>query len=321
MRKALVVGINDYSHFPLKGCINDASSIANLLETHEDGSPNFSVKTAINVQTKSELMGYIDALFSGDCETVLFYFSGHGYINNIGGYLVTPDHQKYNMGISLDELLKIANDSKAKDKIIILDCCYSGAMGTPQLSGGLCEIQSGISILTACRDEEVSVEINGHGLFTALLIEALHGGAADLRGSISPGSVYAFIDQALGPWNQRPVFKTNISKFTSLREVVPQVSIETIRKIIEYFPSSQVDFHLDPSFEDTNSREVLHEVIEPYAKPENVAIFKDLQKLQSIGLLVPVGESHMYFAAMKSKSCKLTALGTHYWQLVKDKRI
>lgn len=54
---------------------------------------------------------------------------------------------------------------------------------------------------------------------------------------------------------------------------------------------------------------------------ENVAIFKNLQKFQSVGLVMPVDVDHMYFAAMNSKSCRLTALGYHYWRLVKDKRI
>ena len=44
------------------------------------------------------------------------------------------------------------------------------------------------------------------------------------------------------------------------------------------------------------------------------------QLFESVGLIEPVGAEHMYFAAMKSKSCKLTALGLHYWRLSKDKR-
>jgi hypothetical protein len=94
-----------------------------------------------------------------------------------------------------------------------------------------------------------------------------------------------------------------------------------LRAIVKYFSKPEQEFFLNPSFEDTNSDQILHEVIEPQAQQDNVAIFKILQKLQSIGLVVPVGEDHMYFAAMKSKSCKLTPLGRHYWRLVKDNRI
>ncbi len=321
MRKALIVGINNYPTSPLRGCINDASAFSGLITTNGDGSPNFDVKLETDVPTKAALKALIVELFSGDSDTALFYFSGHGFINDIGGYIVTPDYAPHDEGVSMDEMLNIANNSKAKNKVIILDCCHSGAFGSSQVAGGKAHIAEGVSILTASRDKEPSLEINGHGVFTNLLLDAIRGGAADLRGHITPGSIYAYIDQALGPWDQRPVFKTNITRFTSLRTISPQVPIEILRKLIEYFPTPEDKFALDPSFEDTNAPMVDHKVIEPHAKTENVAVFKHLQKFQGVGLVVPVDEQFMYFAAMNSKSCKLTALGYHYWRLVKDKRI
>ncbi|MNW46676.1 Caspase domain protein [compost metagenome] len=321
MRKALIVGINNYPSSPLHGCINDASAFKSVIEVNGDGSPNFDTRLVTDVQTKSALKGLIIELFKGECDTALFYFSGHGHIDEVGGYLVTPDYSKYDVGVSMDEILSIANESKAKNRIIILDCCHSGAFGSPKGAGSATQIVEGVSILTASKDNEPSLEINGHGVFTSLLLNAMQGGASDLRGHITPGSIYTYIDQALGPWDQRPVFKTNITRFTSLRTVVPQVPIEILRSLVTYFPSAQQEFQLDPSFEVTNAREIEHEVVEPLAKEENVIKFKNLQKLQSVGLVVPNGEEHMYFAAMNSKSCKLTALGYHYWRLVKDKRI
>lgn len=321
MKKALIVGINNYPSSPLQGCINDASGLASIMEAHGDGSPNFDVRLETDVQTKSELKTMIVDLFSGNNDTVLLYFSGHGFLNELGGYLVTPDHKAYDEGISMDEILVLANQSKAKDKIIILDCCHSGSFGSPTIGRGASQLDEGVSILTASKDDESSMEINGHGVFTSLLLNALQGGAADLRGHISPGGVYAYIDQALGPWKQRPVFKTNVTRFTSLRTINPQVPLSTLRKIIEYFPEPQQEYSLDPSYEDTNTTTVEHDVIEPYAKADNVAVFKNLQKLQSVGLIVPVDSEYMYFAAMESKACKLTSLGYHYWRLVKDKRI
>ncbi|MFA1822990.1 caspase domain-containing protein [Virgibacillus oceani] len=285
-------------------------------------SPNFDVKFLSDVQTKSELKGLIVDLFEGDSDAALFYFSGHGYTDDTGNYIVTPDLSNNDYGVSMDEILTIANGSKARDKIIILDCCHSGAFGSPKTNGGLMtQIGEGLSILTASRDYQDSLEVNGQGVFTNLLLDALQGGAADLRGHITPGSVYAYIDQALGSWHQRPVFKTNISKFTSLRTIEPQVPIATIRNLIKYFPSPEQEFELDPSFEVTNALDIEHEIIKPYASEENVTTFNELQKLEGVGLVVPVNEEHMYFAAMNSKACKLTALGYHYWRLVKERRL
>ena len=52
----------------------------------------------------------------------------------------------------------------------------------------------------------------------------------------------------------------------------------------------------------------------------HMAIFKELQLFESVGLIEPVGTDHMYFAAMESRSCRLTALGLHYWKLSRDRR-
>ena len=312
MKKALVVGIDSYPSSPLHGCINDASAFANTMGKNGDGSPNFSVKLKTDVSTKADLKTLIKDLFNGDSEIALFYFSGHGVFNELGGYIVTPDYKTNDEGVSMDEILTLANKSKAKDKIIILDCCYSGAFGSPASTGGAtAQIIEGVVILTASRSSQGAAEVNGHGIFTNLLLDALQGGAADLRGHITPGSVYAYIDQALGPWDQRPVFKTNVTRFTSLRTINPPVPLEILRKITDYFPVPQQEHSLDPSYEYTNAE----------AKPEKITILKNLQKLEGVGLVVPVGEEHMYWAAQNSKSCKLTALGYHYWRLVKETRI
>ncbi len=321
MKKALVIGINNYPTHPLKGAINDAKIISELLEVNGNDTKNFEVITLYDVGSKSELLSEIAKFFDRNADMGLLYFAGHGYVNELGGFLVTPDHSRYDEGIDMNHILNLANNSKIRNKVIILDCCKSGSFATPAENGSVTHIKTGISILTSSREDEPAKEINGHGVFTNLLIEALKGGAADVRGHISPGGVYAYIDQALGAHEQRPVFKTNVTEFVELRSVIPQVSLSTLRKLTEYFHSPSDSFQLDPSFEDTNSNEVTHDVIEPFANEKNVLIFKNLQKLEGVGLIIPVGEDHMYYAAMRSKTCKLTSLGHHYWRLVREGRI
>ena len=52
-----------------------------------------------------------------------------------------------------------------------------------------------------------------------------------------------------------------------------------------------------------------------------MSVIKELQKMERVGLVLPVGEEHMYWAAINGKSCKLTALGHRYWTLVNDGKI
>ena len=137
-------------------------------------------------------------------------------------------------------------------------------------------------------------------------------------GEVTPGSVYAHIDQSLGPWDQRPVFKTNVRSFVSLRKVQPPISLLELQQIIEFFPSPGFEFRLDPSFEP--ERESQKPDI-PSPDPANTAKFAVLQKYNRVNLVIPVDAPHMWHAAIGSKACRLTVLGEHYRRLVEQGRI
>ena len=315
MRRALIVGIDDYEKSSLSGCVNDANAIAAVLATHATGAPNFDTRLVTSPPTsptRATLRDAIVKLFETECDVALFYFSGHGFVRSGDGCIVTKDAKKYDEGILMTEILGFANNSPVKNKVIVLDCCYSGNMGTPNTTGsGVAQLAEGLTVLTASLGSQVAMEQDGRGVFTDLVLAALHGGAADIRGHITPGSIYAYVDQALGAWEQRPIFKTNVTEFTSLREVQPLVPLETLRKLVLYFPTPQDQHLLDPSYEDT----------ENICDPVNVEIFKDLQKMEGVGIVVPVDEDHMYYAALNSKSCRLTALGAQYWRLAKENKL
>ena len=320
-RKAMVVGIDEYRP-PLYGCCNDAEAIADILSKNEDGSKNFSVELHKNVMTKGELLSHIKRCFEGDCETALLFFSGHGHIAIDGGYLVTPDYSQDDWGVSLQSVLSIATRSSCKNKVIILDCCHSGSMGEiTTLGENNAVIGEGMTVLSSSRRHEPSLETNGHGVFTSLLLEALRGCAADVTGYITPGSIYSYVDKALGPWGQRPVFKTNVNSFVSLRSVTPAVQHESLRQNTSLFSSEDECFKLDPSFEPTNSPDVEHKVVEPFALKENTEKLAVLQQYEGAGLVRPLGADHMYYAAMQSKACCLTELGKQYWRLISSEMI
>jgi hypothetical protein len=314
-RKALIVGIDYYEHGKnLKGCVRDAHRIANLLERHGNGTINFDVKLLVGVSESFQishetLWEQIVKLFKTDGDA-LFYFSGHGHIENEHGYLMTSECKDGDQGVSMADILELANNSKAKNKIIILDSCYSGGAVTDFQSEDAL-LSKGTTILTAAAEDQYAMEKNGEGVFTSLLVDALIGSAANLVGEITPGSIYAHIDKALGAWQQRPLFKTNVKDFVSLRKIQPPISHQDLIQITELFEDKNYEFPLDPTYEPT----------EKIALKENTEKFAILQKYRALNLVVPIGEEHMYFAAINSKSCELTLLGQHYWNLVKNKRI
>jgi hypothetical protein len=317
MRKALIVGVDYYQSVnPLNGCVRDAHEVKGVLERHADGSLNFGVKLVVATNQASsisrrQLKDLVQELFKDASEIAMFYFSGHGYVESSGGYLITSECSDGDEGFSMEDLLLHANESKAQNKIIILDCCHAGAAGSPVAAAGKAFLNEGVTILTASAADQYSLEAGGAGVFTTLLVDALNGSAANLVGDITPGSVYAHIDQSLGPWEQRPLFKTNVKRFISLREVQPPISLEDLKQIVSHFPDPAATYPLDPSYEPSS----------PSANPANVEKFATLQKYSHVNLVKPVDEEHMYYAAMHSTGCRLTVLGVHYWNLVSRNRI
>lgn len=324
MRLALIVGINYYEHSDdLFGCVKDASAVKEVLERHGGDTVNFdcmlltgsSQKDSI---TKISFKDSIQELFNTDAEIALLYFAGHGHIEATGGYLLASDSCRGNEGVSLSEIMTWANASPARNKVIVLDSCHSGIAGTLPMTGQLATLSEGLTIFAASTEHQYATEEDGRGVFTTLFVDALNGSAANLTGDISPGSVYAHIDQSLGGWEQRPVFKTNIKRFVSLRTVEPPISTTDLRRIYDFFPEPDFEFLLDPTYEpEIKGRDPGM----PEPSPENTKIFAILQRYNRLNLLVPTNVPHMWNAAMESKSCKLTALGKHYRRLVEKGRI
>lgn len=316
MRKALIVGVNYYSNISnLPGCVPDAYSVNSALKDNSDGTKNFDTKIITSVDestgiSRKCLKQEIHDLFCDDNEIALFYYSGHGYVESTGGYLLTSDCEEGDDGLPMSELLTIVNSSPARNKIVILDTCHSGAMGNADPGNDIAYINEGVTILTASRKTQYSKDEGDGGTFTKLFIDAVNGAASNLLGYVSPGSIYAHIDQSLGAWEQRPVFKTNVKNFVSLRKVQPPIALSDLKKITELFKDSY-ELSLDPSYEPES----------PNPSKENNEKFAILQKYNRVNLVIPVDADHMYHAAMHSKSCKLTVVGEFYWKLVSEDRI
>lgn len=322
MRKALIVGIDQYDNIALlRGAVNDAYSVKNVLERHADGTLNFAqpkllvgTGPAATVR-RTELREAVEDLFKDDAEISLFYFSGHGYIDGVGGFLCASDCVDGHDGLSLSDVMSFANSSPAKNKVIILDSCHSGVAGGNPVAASVAEIKEGVTILTASTADQYAMEAGGTGVFTSLLVDALNGAAANLVGEVTPGSVYAHIDQSLGNWAQRPVFKTNVKKFVSLRKADAPIALANLQKLTVLFEEPTTQLQLDPRYEPMRSG--AEDASTPAPDSAKNADFTVLQELVKVNLVRPVDAPHMWHAAMESKTCELTVLGQHYWTLVK----
>lgn len=137
-KKALLIGINYIdTPYELNGCIDDASRIKSLLETH--GFTDFKIltdKTDIKptkTNILNEFKNFITSANSGDL--LFFYFSGHGSYaldrnndenDNRDEMIVSCDLQ----GVIDDELKSIMQNNIKRDVTIIglFDSCHSGTI-------------------------------------------------------------------------------------------------------------------------------------------------------------------------------------------------
>jgi hypothetical protein len=321
-RRALLVGINEYDNADnLTGCVLDATKMKDLLARNFDGSPNYDCRLLTSDSqrvTRAYLREVWGQLFDNFTEDILFYFSGHGTPTQTGGCIVTQDATEHEPGLPMDELLLLANQSRAREVLIILDCCFAGSIGNPPNLRGpagsenQAQLREGVTILAASRPSEVSrEETGGHGIFTWLVLNALQGGAADIRGRISAAAIYAYVEQVLGPWDQRPLYKSHADRLSPIRLCEPAVSDALLRELPNYFPSAVSRCELAPSYEASD----------PSSKPEHVAIYEKFTQFRDARLLRTVGGNHLYYTVMGSGAVELTEIGQLYWLLAKEGRI
>jgi hypothetical protein len=317
MKRALLVGVDAYEHYrPLDGCCNDVRALEPLLARNADGGVNFGCFSLLSdrrLVTRDDLVENIEKLLAPAADVAFFYFAGHGGATEADVSLVTSDGTPNSPGVALSWFLTLIGKSTVPEIIVVLDCCFSGGAGTvPQLGAASALLRPGLSILTAARGDQLAAEtLTGRGQFSSYFQDALEGGAADPLGRITVAGVYAYLSELFGPWEQRPTFKANIDRLSELRHAPADLPLGRLRHLVRLFPTPSHVLALDPSYEPTEQpRHPAHEVD-----------FAVLQAGRAAKLVEPVGEAHLYWAAYRSKSCRLTALGRHYWNLVTQDRI
>jgi hypothetical protein len=329
-KKALLVGIDKYDNFSnLTGCIADVNSMKQILQKNEDHSSNYGCKSMVYGEghsvpvTKTSLKAACRELFdySGD---VLFYFSGHGALSPEGGYLATADGKSDDWGVSMEEIVQMANNSRASDILLILDCCHAGDMGDPGLlnpNGNhhpIAALRENMTIIAAARNTQAAMEAGGHGLFTTALLDALDGGAADHMGWITAPAIYSYVERRFNEWSQRPIYKSNASILNVVRKCAPLIDRLKLEELPLHFPTEAHKYQLDPEYEPEDEFGNLHEPV----NKEKVRISTLLKEYRDAGLVraSEPGEQ-FYWAAQRGHTVELTLRGREYWRLVKCDRL
>lgn len=207
-RFALLIASSDYKDSEirkLRGPCTDISKLQDVLSREELG--NFEVKLSTD-DSFANVQVQILQLFDGRSvdDLLLLYYAGHGIKNDYGDlFLTTVDTKKGLLtatAIPATYITKLMEQSRARQQIIILDCCYSGAFKRGWIHRGENSVNSGEVfsagkghvILTASdemqyawEDEELTPltkrpEAQILSVFTRAIVEGIENGDADSAG-------------------------------------------------------------------------------------------------------------------------------------------
>jgi len=199
---AIVIGIENYRQKLPKAdyADNDARVMAEYL-AKVMGYPEENVVTLTGEHaTKSDFQKYIEKWLPNNAEkdsSVFIYYSGHGAPNPKTGdaFLVPYDGDPSfieETGYPLKRLYAKLDTLQAKEIIVVLDSCFSGAGGRSVLAKGARPLvmnmdkqvfySDRIAILSASSGSQISSthDKEGHGLFTYFLLKGIKEGNSEL---------------------------------------------------------------------------------------------------------------------------------------------
>ena len=213
---AVVIGIETYrNHLPKADYAEqDAKVVSSYLSTTMGFEENNLALLVNDRATKSDFEKYFETWLPNHVEkddTVFVYYSGHGAPNAKTGqaYLVPYDGDPVfleNTGYPLNRLYQNLSGLPAKEIVVVLDSCFSGAGGRSVLAKGMRPIVTEVKtpvlangktiLIAASTGEQVSstYEQKRHGLLTYFFLKGLQGdGDTNKDGKIDVTELFEYL--------------------------------------------------------------------------------------------------------------------------------
>ncbi|MFD4507083.1 caspase domain-containing protein [Streptomyces sp. NPDC058457] len=230
-RLALLIATYDYQDTGLQRLAapaHDAEAFAAVLQ--DPAIAGFEVTTLVNEphHVVGETIGDFYRHRRRD-DLTLLYFTGHG-LKDDGGrlYLAMSNTRRDSLlftALSAEQIDQAMEGCVSRQKVLILDCCYSGAFPAGRLAKADTAVHTleqfqgrGRTVLTASDATQYSFEGNQpHGqaaqsVFTRHLVAGLRDGSADLDGDITLDELYSYVhDRVVEEMpQQRPKRQDNV---------------------------------------------------------------------------------------------------------------
>jgi len=241
---AIVVGVEKYQNLAQGSeySNNDAKLIRGLLRSlcFQDRNIEFLVDEQATLSAiRKSFEAWLPNHSSGD-RRVFVYFSGHGAPDLDGkGYLVPYDGDPNYLPFTaypLQNLYKAINSIEAREKIVLIDSCFSGAGGRSILPGGARPVfikvnepslLTGNSLLvTSSGMDQISTSFpeKQQGLFTYYFVEAIKKGFTDFQG------IYSYLKTGVENGAKRMNIEQTPTVFPADQESLARFDLQSARQ-------------------------------------------------------------------------------------------
>ncbi|CAG7648049.1 Caspase domain-containing protein [Actinacidiphila bryophytorum] len=173
------------------------------------GLPDRHCVVVTDPQDSSALLDPVQSAGEDAEDTLLVYYAGHGLrdADSSDLYLALTG-SRANTGytaVGYQHLRAVVRQSRARRKIIVLDCCFSGR-AAKALTGGIIDEAAvdGAYVLAASPRDRVALAPDGemHTAFTGELLDILRAGIADGPELIDLETIYQELDARLRAKNR-----------------------------------------------------------------------------------------------------------------------
>jgi hypothetical protein len=211
--------------FPLACPENDVADLDHLLRDESLGG--FTATSVLANRPHHEVLRTINTVLkrAERDDLVLIYYSGHGKLDEAGHlYLATADTTAEvleSTAVPVSRIRELVSLSHCTKSVLILDCCFAGAVEKAFLRGSVddqLKIVSqgrGTYIMTAATGIQTAQEKEGdrNGVFTKHLLNGIRGGAADEDGDgyISAGELYNYVHREVAAESPQEPMKWDLN--------------------------------------------------------------------------------------------------------------
>lgn len=185
-RALLAIGCDTYAELnPLTGAEADAAAIFELLIQPQIGDYDVARSRLLQSPTLQEVRLALTDMLFGDqpLDTVTVMFAGHGAVSGGSFYMAMSDSRGHALSataLSLADLFRMIAEAAPRQSYLVIDACESGGLisdlnvilksevmgelGTP-----------GVTLLATAASNEGAIEVEGHGVGTAALLDCIRG--------------------------------------------------------------------------------------------------------------------------------------------------